>query len=151
MSQQRRHYEDTDVPESKSQQDTQTLLRQHGVTMVRWTTTANLIRLEFSWPYRDHELGFRLDLHVPAKDAAGNLLEPDRREQEARRLYRVLLYHVKAKLIAVEEGLVPLEQEFLPYLIGEGDRTMGDVVREQLAAGALANARPLLESGLSGA
>jgi len=116
----RRHYEGTVVAESKSLLDIEYLLRLHGVQTVRWTTGVDLIRIEFAWPYQGQDLAFRIDLAVPAKDRAGYDLMGQKRDQERRRLLRVLLNHIKAKLVAVEDGLVDLEREFLPYLIGKG-------------------------------
>jgi hypothetical protein len=141
----RRHYEGTVVAESKSLLDIEYLLRLHGVQTVRWTTGVDLIRIEFAWPYQGQDLAFRIDLAVPAKDGAGYDLVGQKRDQERRRLLRVLLNHIKAKLVAVEDGLVDLEREFLPYLIGKGGQTMGEVLTEHLKAGNLPETYPLLE------
>jgi hypothetical protein len=141
----RRHYEGTVVPESKSLLDIEYLLRLHGVKTVRWTTAEDLIRIEFAWPYQGQELAFRIDLVVPTKDRDGYNLVGTKRDQERRRLLRVLLNHIKAKLVAVEDGLVDMEREFLPYLIAEGNQTLGEMVSEQLATGHVPQGRPLLE------
>lgn len=132
----RRHYERTSVPESQSLLDIERLLRRHGVKTVRWTTSEAMIRIEFVWPYSGVNLGFRIDIAVPVKDQDGHLLAGNRREQERRRLLRVLLNHIKAKLVAVEDGLVDMAQEFLPYMIGPGGQTIGERVAEEMARAA---------------
>ncbi len=121
------------------------LLRQHKASGTRWTHTADLIRFEFTWPYEVVELGFRIDLHIPARtqDKRWALSERDR-EKESRRLMRVLLYHVKAKLVAVEDGLVDLEREFLPYLITAGG-TAGDELLVEMKAAALEERLPAVK------
>jgi hypothetical protein len=143
----RRHYEGTQVPESKSLLDIEFMLRRHGVEAVRWTSTPDVFRIEFTWPYRGDSLAFRIDLKIPAQDNQGHNLPIAKRDQERRRMLRVLLNHVKAKLVAVEEGLVDMEQEFLPYLIGPGNRTVGEIAGEQLATGQMPAVFPLLEAG----
>ncbi len=57
---------------------------------------------------------------------------------------RVLLYHVKAKLVAVEDGLVDLEREFLPYLITAGG-TAGDELLVEMKAAALEERLPAVK------
>ena len=130
----RRHYESTVVPESKSLLDIEYLLRLHKVDAVRWTTSAALIRIEFAWPYHGTNLSFRMDLAIHTQDVDGMRMTVREIEQERRRQLRVLLNHIKAKLVAVEEGLVDLEQEFLPYMLGPGGRTVGAVAKEELQA-----------------
>lgn len=141
----RRHYEGTVVPESKSMLDIETLLRRHGVEAIRWTSASDTFRIEFAWPYHGQDLAFRIDLNIPRCDEAGRPLPEDKRNQERRRILRVLLNHVKAKLVAVEEGLIDMAQEFMPYLIGPSNRTLGEVVGQELAAGHAPQAYPLLE------
>ncbi len=138
---QRRHYEGTAVSEGESLSEIEVLLRRHKVDATRWTNTMGVIRLEFSWPYQGSSLAFRVDLAIP-RSLDGYTLTPKQREQERRRRLRVLLNHIKAKLVAVEDGLVDMEQEFLPYLLGPGDRTMGDLATEQIRAGLAAGAMP---------
>jgi len=141
----RRHYEGTAVPESKSLLDIEFLLRRHDVEAVRWTSTPDVFRIEFTWPYRGDSLAFRIDLRIPLKDKYGQSFSANKRDQERRRMLRVLLNHIKAKLVAVEEGLVDMAQEFLPYLIAEGGQTVGEMATEQLATGHVPKTVPLLE------
>ena len=124
---QRRHYEGTVVPESKTLTEIDQLLRRHKVNTVRWTTAVDMTRIEFSWAFEGQDLAYRIDLNIPVKDQYGSSLSERGREQERRRLLRVLLNHIKAKLVAVEEELSEMEREFLPYLIVAGGATFGDV------------------------
>jgi len=47
-------------------------------------------------------------------------------EQETRRRWRALALSIKAKLIAVEDGVATFEQEFLAYLVVGRGVTVGD-------------------------
>ncbi len=128
----RRAYAGTEVSESKSLLDIEYQLRRHGVETVRWTNTSSMVRIEFIWPWNNLSLPFRIDLSLRIEQ--GNERQ---REQERRRMLRVLLNHLKAKLLAVEEGIVDMEREFLPYLLGAGGRTAGDEASAQLKQAAL--------------
>lgn len=127
----RRHYSETSVPESKSLAEIETLLRRHKVKATRWTNMSDLVRLEFTWDWEGHGLSFRIDLAIP-EILDGYKLQGSNRDQERRRRLRILFNHIKAKLVAVEEGLVEMQREFLPYLLSEGGETAGDIAMVQL-------------------
>lgn len=71
------------------------------------------VRLEDPSAERIHEINRKS--HRKAMRAG----TPDAREWEAQRVWRVLHWTVKARLIAVEEGLETVQQAFLPYLLDE--------------------------------
>ena len=129
----RRHYEGTTVSETSSLTEIDSILRRHGVKTTRWTNATDWLRLEFTWQWKDQPLSFRIDLDIPTV-LDGYSLTSAKREAERRRRLRVLLNHIKAKLIAVEDGLIEMEQEFLPYLLMAGDQTVGEMVKEQMPA-----------------
>lgn len=127
-------YGDTSVSIAQSKANVEALLEKYGVVDVRWTQSgsSSVFAIEFNFPvkrtlvgkervtprkwidkYRvDLIAGVRLQIPWPAND------------REQRRLARVLYWHLKSKLEAVEAGLVAFEEEFLPHLhIGSG-RTM---------------------------
>jgi hypothetical protein len=55
-------------------------------------------------------------------------------DQEYRRRWRSLAAVVKAKLVAVDDGVATIEQEFMPYIvIGRKGETIGDLVLPQLS------------------
>lgn len=63
------------------------------------------------------------------------------RDKECRRRMRSLAAVIKAKLIAVDDGVATIEQEFLPYITLPNGLSLGDVLIPQipaLAAGTLA-------------
>lgn len=70
------------------------------------------------------------------------------REKEVRRRMRSLAAVVKAKLIAVEDGVSTMEAEFMPFIVLADDTTIGDRLLPAVREAALAG-RPLaLPSGV---
>jgi hypothetical protein len=53
-------------------------------------------------------------------------------EQECRRRARSLAAVIKAKLIAIDDQVATLEQEFLPYIVVDGVRTIGEYLVPRL-------------------
>jgi hypothetical protein len=63
-------------------------------------------------------------------------------EQEEKRIWRVLAWNLKARMVAVQEGVETFEEAFLAHLV---DRQTGQTIYEQLArTGQVALAQPLL-------
>lgn len=54
-------------------------------------------------------------------------------DQETRRRWRALALVVKAKLEAVDTGMVLFEDEFLAYIVTKDGKTVGDHMRPKLA------------------
>jgi hypothetical protein len=105
-----RAYEGTDVPVTRSLAGLEDLLERRGVTDRRVTRTASLLAIDFNWPLMDERrkvralLGVRMVVPWPAD------------ERERRRMARLIFWHLKSKLEAVEAGLLTFEEEFLPHL-----------------------------------
>lgn len=55
-------------------------------------------------------------------------------EQEVRRSWRSLALVIKAKLAAVEDGIVEFDREFLAHLVVPGGTTVWDEIRPNLQA-----------------
>lgn len=127
-------YGDTKVPVAQSRAAIEDLLEKRGVRDRRVTTTATLFALDFNWPLRDKKGGLRTVLGV-------RIVAPwPEDEKQRRRMARVLYWHLKSKLEAVEAGLLSFEEEFLPHLtLGRaGPRVWDDAkpaIEEAIAAG----------------
>lgn len=97
------------VPQSRS--EIERLLEKRGVRDFRVTTSGSLFALDFNWPLKDERgrvrtvLGVRIVAPWPQDD-----------EKRRRQMARVLYWHLKSKLEAVEAGLLSFEEEFLPHL-----------------------------------
>lgn len=124
-------YRQTQVSPYKSQEYIERLLRKHGVDGVRWTSLTGEASLEFRLPRGDSSIGFHVGIEY---------IHESSRAQYMRALY----WYIKAKLEAIEFGLVDFEKEFLPFLIIGPNRTVGDEVVERLAQGTIGCGVPLL-------
>lgn len=130
----RKAFYDTTVNTSNTQNQVEDLLHAHEVEAIRWTILLGSTMLEFKHPQgsfrivANHEMG-----------------DHPKKEQRRRQVMRALHWHVKAKLDAIDFGLETFTTAFLPYLLLEDGRTMGDRVVEARAAGHLASGRFLPE------
>jgi hypothetical protein len=71
-------------------------------------------------------------------------------DQKNRQRWRVLYLVIKAKLEAVAAGVVVFEEEFLPFIVFDGSRTIGEVLVPRVQAGVggrLLLAAPTQEAG----
>ena len=71
-------------------------------------------------------------------------------EQEERRVWRVLLLLVKAKLETIEAGLSTVEREFLADVMTADGRTVGELMRPMLAASYESGSMEPMKALLSG-
>lgn len=126
-------YRQTQVSPYKSQEYIEKLLRKHGVDAVRWTSVPGVAGLEFRLPRGEGGIGFHVGVEY---------LHESSRAQYMRALY----WYIKAKLEAIDFGLVDFEREFLPFLITGPNRTLGDEVIERLTDGSFGSDVPLLPS-----
>jgi hypothetical protein len=115
----------TQVPIDKTRLDIERLVRKYGATGFssswlegRSPTTGGLsARVEFIC----HDRHIRLTVHVPPN------------EQRARGKWRVLLLMVKAKLVAVDAGVVTFEEAFFADIVmPETNKTVYETARESV-------------------
>ena len=56
-------------------------------------------------------------------------------DQRNRQRWRVLYLVIKAKLEAGEAGIAVFEEEFMPFIVTESGRTIGEILLPRLQAG----------------
>jgi hypothetical protein len=66
------------------------------------------------------------------------------RDQEVRRRWREIALLIKAKLVAINSGVVSLDEEFLPYVVMQSGETVGQWAPAQLRALQASETLPLL-------
>jgi hypothetical protein len=128
-------YEETSVSVDRSQQQIRTLLKKFNVQAIRFTSYPSYAILEFVRQVSDKEfLPYRITVKPKVRDWARNTAgELDRAE---RQVWRVVYWWLKAKVEAIEFGLVEFEQDFLPYMIlatPDGEDTVAHLLFERLA------------------
>lgn len=133
----------TSVPADRSRAELEKLLRAAGCSRLAFGHDGDLAVVTFDLGGRV----VRLSLSVPALEhfkkkttrrrwTSGGYEKPDAalqrlREQEERRLWRVLVLLVKAKLETIGQGLSTVEREFLADVVVNG-RTIGDQLTKHL-------------------
>ncbi len=109
-------YASTAVTPGRTKEQIEDLLQHVGAVGFRWSSRTTLPGeeiLEAGLEWNGRELAFRLKV----------AFEDDRqRKQRLRALY----WYLKAKVEAIQFGLVDLEQEFLPYLLTHTGETIFD-------------------------
>jgi hypothetical protein len=134
-------YESTTVAVEKSQGEIRGLLTRHGAARfafgeevddagVRWAAVtfshaALLVRIRVPHkPIDRRALSTKLQ-RARSKDA--RTIELEMNEQEARRIWRVMAWNLKARLISVEEGVETFAEAFLAHIVDPAtNRTVYD-------------------------
>ena len=105
-------YASTRIAPSKSKEQIEELLIRVGAVGFRWISRIGQNEvLEAGLEWNGRQLAFRLQVSFESEDE---------RKQKLRALY----WYLKAKVEAIEFGLVDLEQEFLPSLITSSGETV---------------------------
>lgn len=126
-------YETTNVDPIKSQGDIRDILTKHGATGFRfsehleegsWVLTVEFVK-------QDHLIRIQAQVGGPdqkwldkkarrATKRSRSEIEKDFREQEHRRVWRVLYWSLKARMEAIDDGLETFVQAFLPHVVDPG-------------------------------
>jgi len=104
-------YINTSVAPGKTKDDIEHLLQRVGADAFRWSSMAGHETLEASLEWGGRRVAFRLSIDY----------EDDRQRKQK---LRALFWYLKAKIEAIQFGLVDLEHEFLPYLLTASGRTV---------------------------
>ena len=104
-------YINTNVSAGQTKEQIERLLLQVGAVGFRWSSYQGRDTLEAGLELEARRIAFRLSV------------EYDGDKQRKQRL-RALYWYLKAKVEAIQFGIVDLEQEFLPYLLTASGRTV---------------------------
>lgn len=137
-----KYAEGTTVSVQRSRAELETLLQRFGATRFAfgWDAQDNRQVIEFAMSGRQA----RMEVPMPSEDDPRITHTPTGKRRaesaiaeqygnETRRRWRAFLAVVKAKLVAVDDGITTLEREFLADLITENGQTVEQVVRPYLA------------------
>lgn len=139
MPRRRLYAEGTQVDPARSRMELEHVLRRYGADAFSYGTEGARSVVVF----RVNGRVARFEVEVPDADAArfrldgaGRVRGPAARETaqaaEERRLWRALVLVIKAKLEAVESGLLSFEEEFMANLLLPSGETFGDWAVPQL-------------------
>lgn len=144
----------TSVSSDKSRAEIEKTLSRYGASqfMYGWDATRAIVGFVM------HDRQVRFVLPMPSRTDSEFTLTPTGRErspaqaeaayeQAVRSRWRALALVVKAKLEAVETGIVGFEQEFLAHLVLPNGQTVGDWAEPQIAEVYATGAMPALMPG----
>lgn len=144
-------YETTEVAVSTSQGHIRDILQRHRVTELQFgegtDERGGWARVEFvrqqhvvriTARYRPVDRAVVAEKERRSRTKTGRQIEQDLTQQEARRVWRVLYWTLKARLEAIDEGLEVFEQAFLPYLVNPANEmTVWEGFKDVVLGGAL--------------
>ena len=134
-----RYAENTHVSSDNSRAEIERTLRRYGATefayawqknsaLVGFKADGRLVRFMLPLPdFNDEEFRFT-DTGRSRKQKT----QMDAYEQAVRQRWRALALCIKAKLEAVEVGIVTFDQEFLAHMVLPGGKTIGDELVPQI-------------------
>lgn len=117
-----RSYVHTSVSAGRSKENIELLLRRVGAIGFRWDS--GLPGLDSEGASGFEQLAARIKWH--GHDLAFRLRIEYANDRGQRQNLRALYWYLKAKIEAIEFGIVDLEQEFLPYMLAPSGQTMYD-------------------------
>lgn len=132
----------TEVPEHQSRIEIERTLMRYGADAFAYGWSADHGRALVAFEMRGRRMRFEIVSPDRSEKRFTHTGRGQRRteasmraayDQETRRLWRSLLLVVKAKLEAVETGIVSLEEEFLAHVVLPDGSTVGQWVEPQLA------------------
>lgn len=134
----------TTVDEGRTRQQIETMLQKAGASKFGTVNDYDQNRAQIGFVYKNIQV--RMDVTLPDRNDKRFKVAPSGRwskseaaqladyQAEIRRRWRSLAMVLKAKLVAVEEGVTTLEREFLPYMVMANGRTFGEEMAPQIEA-----------------
>jgi hypothetical protein len=107
-------YKGTKVNWAKSQTGIVKLLNSRGIFQTRFTNLEDKFAVEFVANLESVEKPVGVRILVPIRYKGE---DETKRGQELNILHRILFYHLKAKFVAIDNGLTEFMEEFMPHLI----------------------------------
>lgn len=132
-------YESTEVPVSRSQEAIRKLIYGHKGTGVMLLSHPPREGFEAMVTIGDQPYHIRImaTSRVITKDRHGWLLSESgkekAREQEERRVWRVLYWHLKAMFEASDSGVIDIRDVIMPYVVTRDGRTLSEHLTPRMA------------------
>lgn len=126
-------YKSTDVHWSKSQSKIMDMLGDVGINQIRFTSLEDKFVLEFVARLDDKSVPRAVRIAIPL--STNKEKDPKGHQKELNIIHRILLNHLKAKFVAIGNGLAEFEQEFMSHLVitdkSGNTSTMGETLLPQ--------------------
>jgi hypothetical protein len=137
-------YEDTEVPISRSQEQIRRMIYDHKGTGVMFISQPPMEGFEALVTMQAKAYHIRVLAHCRDKDKRGQKLTARQNEQEQRRVWRVLHWHIKAMFEAADSGVLAIEEIIMPYVVTQDGRTIAEHILPRLQEAVQSNPRFLL-------
>jgi len=108
-------YKTTQIHWAKSQASIMQMLDQVGINEIRFTSMPDRFVLEFMAKFTETAIPKAVRIVVPLFTKLTD--SPETRNKELNIIHRILLNHLKAKFVAIGNGLTEFEQEFMSHLV----------------------------------
>lgn len=108
-------YKGTNVHWAKTQTKIMAMLGQVGIDQIRFTSLNDRFILEFMARFDEGSVPRAVRIIVPINKALD--LNAEKKTKELNIIHRILFQHLKAKFVAIGNGLTEFEQEFMSHLV----------------------------------
>lgn len=126
-------YKSTSVYWGKTQSDIMKMLEQVGIAETRFSSLTDRFILEFMAKMDERSIPRAVRIIIPLR--TDKSADPDKRNRELNIIHRILFNHLKAKFVAIGNGLTEFEQEFMSHLVvtdkAGKTTTMGEMLLPQ--------------------
>lgn len=126
-----RYAAQTAVSADRSRDEIERLLLRYHASGFMYAWHGNTARLAFE--LRGRRVQFTLSMpdrreftHTPAGHPRTDKSQAEAYAQELRRRWRSLALLIKAKLVAIDDGIKSFDEEFLPNIVLPGGETIGE-------------------------
>lgn len=137
-------YEKTDVPTVKSQQKIREMIMAHGGFGIAFVSERDP---EGKFPSSE---GFQAKVIIDKKPYAVKIMAKVKKvsdiEQEERRIWRVLFYHMKSVFESADSGVMEFRELMLPYMVNATGQTVAEMILPRIDQ-SLSQSRMLTEGG----
>lgn len=108
-------YKTTQVHWGKTQSQILKMLEDIGIEQTRFTSLQDRFILEFMAKIDEKSVPRAIRIVIPVFTSTS--ADPIKRNRELNVIHRILLNHLKAKFIAIGNGLTEFESEFMAHLV----------------------------------
>lgn len=123
-------YKTTSVYWGRTQSEIMKMLEQVGINQIRFTSMPDRFILEFMAKFDERSIPKAVRIIVPLQTRPEDA--PEKRNKELNIIHRILLNHLKAKFVAIGNGLTEFEQEFMSHLVITDKQGHSTTMGEQL-------------------
>jgi hypothetical protein len=132
-------YEKTSVPVWQSQGDIRKMLAKYGGIGVAFVSQFPKEGLEAMIPIDGVTYKIRIQAQLPTKTRD--------QEQDLRRIWRVIFFHLKAVFEAAATGVLEFREMMLPYIVANDDKTIAQHILPKLSEAVAGQSERLLPRG----